>query len=127
MRKNLLCLFLILNLCLNLFSSTKIKTRNMQVDVECADLGLVNSTLSASCKDDAGEFKNTSINLDDCFGASNGNIVNGARNYSASCNFCYIFFFSLVCTCQKEDNSVDNNIAINLAQYMKNVNGTLTC
>lgn len=129
MPKNILAIFILFNICFNVLLSSKLRTRTLQrVDADCADLGLVGSTITASCQDADGEFHTSSLNLDECFGASDGIIIPGGRNYSAGCNFCYVFFFYLVCSCQRADTAaVDNNVSINLADHLTNNNRTLSC
>ncbi|KIM64735.1 hypothetical protein SCLCIDRAFT_114413 [Scleroderma citrinum Foug A] len=93
----------------------------------CKDYYLSNPVLYASCKQENGQYDNTSINLDKCVTNDNGVLYCGTNgDYSSTCSDCTFTGTTVVCDC-KDSSQIVHSTSIDLNQCLTNSNGALTC
>lgn len=83
--------------------------------------------MTARCKTINKDYKQTTINLDDCLGNNNGFLQAGWSGYSKSCKNCKIEGMMLTCSCQNAKQTDYYRSSINLNEFISNQDGKMVC
>jgi hypothetical protein len=106
---------------------SEIEFRN-EIDrkLNCTDFVIVETFLYGNCNSTEITNKTSFVDLNNCLGSHNGELVYPGNNYSVSCSLCYPLLGKLYCMCLDNYNNMKSS-SIRLERFLLNNNGQLTC
>lgn len=115
------------------FYSLNLKTEVREIEfhdsdknLNCTDFVMVGTFMYANCNSTEIMNKTSFVDLNNCLGSHNGELVYPGSNYSVSCNTCYPLLGKLYCTCLDNYNNIKSTW-ISIDKFLLNIDGQISC